>query len=193
MGAQVLALTVILFYLHQGPAAEASFCSGGCLWASANELEEEFLLHWMFLTVDVAQEAVSCPCLFLSSGESMGWVWSLNAEHQCLSHVHLQGMCVSCSNSDRSVSSYSVRWTCVCCWVDGTAQYLLSPPRHPTGSWLLPLSCSSQRLAFSTAFQAEFPEGCWNLESSWLSVLLIFLPSFFSSPFLLFHFMLLAF
>lgn len=101
--------------------------------------------------------------------------------------------CVSCSNSDRSVSSYSVRWTCVCCWVDGTAQYLLSPPRHPTGSWLLPLSCSSQRLAFSTAFQAEFPEGCWNLESSWLSVLLIFLPSFFSSPFLLFHSMLLAF
>lgn len=55
-------------------------------------------------------------------------------------------VCMLCSNSDRSVSSYSVHWACVCCWGDGTGQNVVPPPRHPTGSWLLPLSCSSPRL-----------------------------------------------
>ena len=53
-----------------------------------------------------------------------------------------------CSNSDRSVSSYSVHWACVWCWGVGTGQNVVPAPQHPTGSWLLPLSCSSLGLLF---------------------------------------------
>lgn len=57
-------------------------------------------------------------------------------------------VCMLYGNSDRSISSYSVHCACVCCWVDDTGQNMVPPPQHPTGSWLLPLSCSSLRLFF---------------------------------------------
>lgn len=41
-----------------------------------------------------------------------------------------------------------MHWACVPCWDDGTGQNMVPPPQHPTGSWLLPLSCSSLRLLF---------------------------------------------
>lgn len=57
-------------------------------------------------------------------------------------------VCMLCANSDRSISSYSVHCACICFWDDGTGQNMVPPPQHPTGSWLLPLSCSSLRLLF---------------------------------------------
>lgn len=57
-------------------------------------------------------------------------------------------VCMLCANSDRSISSYSVHCACICCWDDGTGQNMVPLPQHPTGSWLLPLSCSSLRLLF---------------------------------------------
>lgn len=68
-------------------------------------------------------------------------------------------LCVLCSNSDRSVSSYSVHWACICCWGDGTGQSVVPPRWHPTGSWLLPLSCSSRRLLFLYCISGRVSRG----------------------------------
>lgn len=68
-------------------------------------------------------------------------------------------VCILCSNSDRSVSSYSAPWACICCWGDGTGQNVVPPPRHPTGSWLLPLSYSSLRLLFLYCISGRVSRG----------------------------------
>lgn len=64
-------------------------------------------------------------------------------------------VCMLCSNSDRSIGSYSVHWACIHCSDDSTGQNMVPPPQHPTGSWLLPLSCSSLRLLFLSCISGK--------------------------------------
>lgn len=97
-------------------------------------------------------------------------------------------------NSDRSVSSYNIHWSCVCSWGDGSGHNAVPPPQHPPGSWLLPLLCSSLKLLFLYCISGRVSIGLLVPGEQ-----LAFCPpnppacSFLSSPFLLLYSGLLAF
>lgn len=104
------------------------------------------------------------------------------------------GVYMLCKNSDRSVSSYNIHWSCVCCWGDGSGQNAVPAPKHPPASWLLPLSCSSLKLLFLYCISGRVSRG-FLVPGEQLAFRPPNLPacSFLSSPFLLLHSGLLAF